>query len=182
MPRFTAFLRAINVGGGRTAKMDTLRRLFESLGFSEVETFIASGNVVFKTRTRNSKALESKIEQKLRQSLGYDVAVFVRTGAELARIVRYEPFPDSKRDDALIARNVIFLADALDRELAKKVKALKTVADEFRIRGRETYWLRRRMPGTPFSTVPLERVIGRRFTIRSSNTVKKIADKFYSTD
>jgi len=181
MPRFTAFLRAINVGGGRTVKMDILRGIFESLGFSEVETFIASGNVVFKTRTKNSKALERKIEKRLRQELGYEVAVFIRTSAELVEIANYEPFPESKTD-ALTARNVIFLADALDQKLTKKVKALRTDSDEFRVRGRETYWLRRRKRRVPFSTVPLEKILGRPFTVRSSDTVRKIAGKYYSTD
>lgn len=162
-------------------KMDDLRRLFESLGFSEVETFIASGNVVFKTRTKNIRALERKIEERLRKELGYDVAVFIRTGAELLDIINYEPFPESKHD-ARTARNVIFLADALDEKLTKKVKALRTDTNEFRVRGRETYWLRRRRQPAPFSTVPLERVLGRAFTVRSSDTVKKIANKYYSID
>ena len=49
MPRYITFLRAINVGG-HTVKMDRLREIFESLGFANVETFIASGNVVFERR------------------------------------------------------------------------------------------------------------------------------------
>ncbi len=63
LPRFVAFLRAINVGGNRVVKMDFLRQVFESLGFSRVETFIASGNVVFDTGARNPKMLERKIEK-----------------------------------------------------------------------------------------------------------------------
>ena len=65
MFRFIAFLRAINVGRGRTVKMRSLRQVFESLGFSEVATFIASGNVVFETRTKKSQMLERKIERGL---------------------------------------------------------------------------------------------------------------------
>ena len=57
MPRFVAFLLAINVGKGHVVKMDSLRRAFESLGFSKVETFIASGNVIFDTGAGNPKAL-----------------------------------------------------------------------------------------------------------------------------
>lgn len=64
MPRYVAFLRAINLGGARMVKMDFLRQLFESLGFDEVETFIASGNVVFSTkRQSSSQPLERKIEK-----------------------------------------------------------------------------------------------------------------------
>ena len=83
MPRTIAFLRAVNVGG-HTVKMDALRRHFESLGFSNVETFIASGNVIFETPFKNARTLESSIENKLRDALGYEVAAFLRTDAELA--------------------------------------------------------------------------------------------------
>ena len=60
MFRFIAFLRAMNVGGGRTVKMQSLRQVFESLGFSKVATFIASGNVVFETTKKKTKRLERK--------------------------------------------------------------------------------------------------------------------------
>jgi uncharacterized protein (DUF1697 family) len=61
MPRYVAFLRAINVGG-HIVKMDYLRSLFEELGFTNVETFIASGNVVFDSSYKNPASLEKKIE------------------------------------------------------------------------------------------------------------------------
>jgi uncharacterized protein (DUF1697 family) len=68
MPRYIAFLRAINVGG-HTVKMDVLRQHFAALGFSNVETFIASGNVVFETTAKNTRTLEQKIEKHLRAAL-----------------------------------------------------------------------------------------------------------------
>ena len=64
MFRFIAFLRAINVGGGRTVKMQSLRQIFESLGFFNVATSIASGNVVFETTTKRTETLERKIEKR----------------------------------------------------------------------------------------------------------------------
>ena len=91
MSRFIAFLRAINAGRGRTVKMDTLRRLFETLGVSRVTTFIGSGNVVFETTAKNAKTLERKIEKRLREALGYEVTTFIRTDAELAKIANYKP-------------------------------------------------------------------------------------------
>jgi uncharacterized protein (DUF1697 family) len=63
MFRFVAFLRGINVGGGRTVKMQSLRQVFESLGFSRVATFIASGNVLFETTTKKTKTLERKLKE-----------------------------------------------------------------------------------------------------------------------
>lgn len=126
--------------------MDFLRRVFESLGFSKVETFIASGNVVFDTGTKNPKALERKIEKKLRQVLGYDVATFIRTPSELTEIAGFKPFGKSQLQDAA-GVNIIFLADALEEAAKQKILALRTETDKFRARGREIYWLRRRKRG-----------------------------------
>ena len=118
MSRFIAFLRAINVGG-HTVKMEHLRQLFESLGFSGVETFIASGNVVFQTTSKNVRALERKIERRLQDALGYEVATFIRTDAELAEIANYQPFRRSDLD--AVALNVAFLADPLDAKSKQKL-------------------------------------------------------------
>ena len=91
MPRYIAFLRAINVGG-HTVKMDVLRQQFGDLDFSNVETFIASGNVVFEATTKNVRALEEMVEQQLRTTLGDEVATFIRTTAELSAIAAYQLF------------------------------------------------------------------------------------------
>ena len=125
MFRFVAFLRAINVGGGRTVKMQYLCQVFESLGFSNVATFIASGNVVFETTTKETKALERRIEKALKTALGYEVRTFVRGEAELAKIAGYRPFPRSKFDETWHS-NIIFLADNLNEKLKQSVNALGT--------------------------------------------------------
>src|SRR5262252_1044996 len=91
MPRFVAFLRAINVGG-HVVTMAKLRKEFEALGLQDVETFIASGNVIFTSRSTDLAALEKKIESRLRTSLGYEVATFVRTAEEVAALAEYKPF------------------------------------------------------------------------------------------
>ena len=113
MFRFIAFLRAINVGRGRTVKMQSLRQVFESLGFFRVATFIASGNVIFETKTRDTKTLEKKIEERLREVLGYEVPTFIRREAELVKIANYQPFRQSKLD-ADVHINIILLADKLN--------------------------------------------------------------------
>ena len=69
MPRYVALLRAVNVGG-RVVKMDQLRALFEAMKFKHVETFIASGNVVFDARTDDASALEQANETHLQRPLG----------------------------------------------------------------------------------------------------------------
>lgn len=60
MTRYIAFLRAINVGGGRSVTMEVLRRIFRALGFSEVASFLASGNIVFETTGGNTRTLEKR--------------------------------------------------------------------------------------------------------------------------
>jgi uncharacterized protein (DUF1697 family) len=177
MPRFIAFLRAINVGG-HTVKMQRLRQLFESLDFSRVETFIASGNVVFETTSKNVAALEMKIANTLREALGYEVATFIRTDAELAEIASYKPFRQSALE-AAVTLNIAFLNDRLDEESKRKLMSLRTDIDDFHVHEREVYWLcRMKQSESTFSNAVLEKTLGRRSTLRGANTVKKIAAKY----
>src|ERR687898_878457 len=96
--KYVAFLRAINVGG-HIVKMDHLRSLFESMGFANVETFIASGNVIFDSKTKSTAALEKKIEKELQAALGYEVKAFIRNLNEIADVVRYESFHASELEE-----------------------------------------------------------------------------------
>ncbi len=179
MSRWIAFLRAVNVGG-HTVKMDHLRQLFESLGYSSVETFIASGNVVFEAASKNAGLLEKKIENRLREALGYEVATFTRTDAELADIANYKPFPQPELDVA-VALNIAFLADTLDDPSRKKLMALRTEIDTFHVHGREIYWLcRKKQSESTFSNAVLEKTLRRPSTLRGANTVKKMAAKYTS--
>jgi uncharacterized protein (DUF1697 family) len=178
MPRYIAFLRAINVGGNNIVKMDFLRHLFESLGFSNVETFIASGNIVFETTSKNARVLEREIENRLREALGYEVATFIRTDTELAAIANYKPFGQSDLDGA-VALNIAFLADWLDDKSSQKLMAMRTDIDDFHLHGREIYWLcRKKQSGSKISNAVLEKAFGQRSTLRGANTVKKMAAKY----
>ena len=179
MTRYFAFLRAINVGG-HTVKMETLRRLFELFGLSNVETFIASGNVIFEAAVDDIHALERHIESGLHEALGYEVVTFVRTGPELAHIVSYTPFPGfdpASREQV----HIIFLPEALEAEVERNVLALNTASDEYHVHGCEIYWLRRRNLSTEdFSTVNLSKAVGVPFTVRGMPTVVKMAAKWAS--
>jgi uncharacterized protein (DUF1697 family) len=177
MTRYIAFLRAINVGG-HTVKMDRLRQLFESLGFSNVETFIASGNVGFETASEEATPLEKKIEALLKEALDYEVSAFLRTDTELAAIAACQPFRQAELD-AAAAFNVAFLAGALDEASAQKLMALRTAIDDFHVHGREVYWLcKKKQSESTFSNAVLEKTTGRRSTLRGMNTVKQIVAKY----
>jgi len=177
MPLLFAFLRAINAGPGRIVRMKVLRKAFESLGFAGVTTFLGSGNVVFETRANDIGMLKRKIERRLQRALGYRVPVFIRTPAELKEIAALEPFEDSEIHGADL--NIILLADNLDERSKEKLLALGTKTDGFHVRGREIYWWRRKKPGTSlFATVPLAKVLYMPFTIRGTNTIRKLVAKW----
>lgn len=177
MPKYVAFLRAINVGG-HTVKMDYLRRLFETLGFSNVETFIASGNVIFDSPSTNTKALEKKIERHLQEALAYEVATFIRSIVELAAIARYKPFGEAELKAEGGTLYIGFLAGSPDEEAKQKLRSLITEVDDFHVSGRELYWLRRAKLGdSRISGALLARTLGVQ-TLRNSTTVKKLAAKY----
>jgi len=177
--RYIAFLRAINVGG-HTVKMEYLRQLFESFGFSDVETFIASGNVVFQMTAKDTSMLEFKIESGLRNALGFEVATFIRTDAELAQIAAYQAFPRSELD-AAVAFNIAFLAGPLDQKAKQKLIALTTEIDRFVVHKSEIYWLcAKKQSESTFSNAVLEKTLGVRSTLRGMNTINKMAARVAS--
>jgi uncharacterized protein (DUF1697 family) len=178
MPRYVAFLRAINVGG-HNVKMDTLRRLFETMGFANVETFIASGNVIFDAADEDKKALERQIELSLREALGYEVATFIRSTAELAEIARYKPFGEAEPEAAGNMLYLAFVADIPGDEERQKLLFFANAVDEFHVHGREVYWLcRKKLSESTFSGALLEKTLGMPATVRNSTTVKKMAAKY----
>jgi uncharacterized protein (DUF1697 family) len=173
MSRYIAFLRAINVGG-RVVKMDVLRSIFESLRFRNVETFIASGNVIFETSGSDPGALEQRIEESLRQKLGYEVATFLRTPAEVRAIAAHRPF-----DEEGVALMIAFLKRVPAAAGRSKLLAMKTDWDEFHFRGRELYWLVRvRSSDSKFSNAVLEKTLAMPSTVRNVTTVRRLAEKY----
>jgi len=86
MPRYAAFLRAINVGG-RFVKMSDLRGALSSSDLTDVETYIQSGNVVFTSAMRSEPKVEAHVESVLADAFGFEVVTMVRTKAELSRAV-----------------------------------------------------------------------------------------------
>lgn len=177
MPTLFAFLRAINVGG-RTVKMEQLRREFELLGFSGVETFIASGNVIFEAPAGNEERLRTKIESHLREALGYEVATFIRSQDELRQIAGYRPFPGPEMDRAHSIL-VAFLSTPPDPVATKNLIACRGERDDFQIQNREVYWLcRTRLSDSMFSGARLEKIVGRPATTRNMTTIKRLVARY----
>lgn len=175
---YIAFLRAINVGS-HTVKMAQLRALFEELGFAGVATFIASGNVFFKADSDDVAGLEARIEKHLKAALGYEVATFIRTSAELAATAAYQPFPDADLAAKDAALMIAFLREMPDKAAQQKLLALRNEIDDFQFHNRELYWLRRtRMSESTFSGALLEKTLAMPATMRNVTTVSKLAAKY----
>ncbi|MEO6445415.1 MAG: DUF1697 domain-containing protein [Gemmatimonadaceae bacterium] len=181
MPQYIAFLRAINVGG-HTVKMECLRTLFESLAFTSVETFIASGNAIFQTTSRTASAsLERKIERLLEEELGYEVPTFVRTPIEVATAAGLKVFRPSKNRKPEETLWIGFLKAPLGDEARARLLALQTKVDAFDVHGRELYWLRRRHLGeSKITGAKLERALGGPTTMRNVTTVRKLSDRYHT--
>jgi uncharacterized protein (DUF1697 family) len=177
MPCYIAFLRAINVGS-HNVTMERLRQEFKALGLKEVETFIASGNVIFASPSKEPARLEQKIEAQLQKALGYEVKVFLRTDSEIAALASFKPFPGSQLKEA-VALNVGFVAKPLDNEATKALMAMKSEIDDFRVEGREVFWLcRMKQSDSKFSNVRFEKALKARATWRNANTIARLAAKY----
>ena len=175
--RYVALLRAINVGG-HVVKMDALRKCFTKMGFANVETFIASGNVLFDAPKGTARLLEQQIAMELERVLRYPVATMIRTGPELAAVVEREAFPPSVIDPAKHALYIGFIGGKPTADMCKRIAGLRTSVDELVVHGRELYWGCR----TTFSKSELpggilEKTLGIPMTMRSITTVRKLAGK-----
>ena len=175
MPRYIAFLRGINVGGHRV-KMDRLRALFSDLGLRDVSTFIASGNVSFLADRADGHALRDDIEAHLEAELGYPVAVFLRSPAELAAILEHD---DPKGAEAGSSHYVIFFDGPVPRSVRGALATLESSYDRFEAIGSEVHWrLRGKLSASPLFGSGIERALGSaRNTSRNINTLRRISAK-----
>jgi uncharacterized protein (DUF1697 family) len=178
MDRYVAFLRGMNLGN-RRIKNDELRRHFEEIGFEDVATFRASGNVVFTAPARVAEAkLEQRVEAELGERLGYEVPVFLRSIAEVAAIAARQPFDPDAVAQSKGKLQISFLKKKPTAAAKKKALAAATEEDLLAIEGRELHWL----PSAGISESnldwkPIEVALGPG-TIRTVGTVEQIAAKY----
>ena len=158
--------------------MEHLRALFEAMGFASVETFIASGNVLFQTPSKSKSDIESTIETVLAQRLGFEVAAFVRTVEEVAAIANYRPFSETAMESAA-ALSVAFLSKPLDGAQEATLLTLRSEIDDFQVHLSEVYWLcTKKQSESKFSNAVFERTLRVPATFRSINTIRKLAARY----
>jgi uncharacterized protein (DUF1697 family) len=163
--RHVALLRAVNVGGRSKVPMVELRELFAELGHTDVQTYIASGNVVFGGRP-DARRLEAAIAGRF----GVTTTVILRTGAQLAKVIEAHPFPDTGQS------YVTFLAAKPPAAAVQAVHALDVAPDEVRVLGSEVYL--RYPSGLGRSKTPgrVDRALKVEGTNRNWRTVLKLAE------
>lgn len=175
--RYVAFLRGMNLGN-RRIKNEDLRRHFEAMGFEEVATFRASGNVIFSTAKREAEAkLATRVEAELDARLGYDVPVFLRGAVELVAVAEREPFDVKAVEKSKGKLQVSFLKKKPTAAARRKALALASDEDLLAIEGRELYWLP--SGGISESDLDLKAIdaaLGAG-TMRTMGTVEQIAAK-----
>lgn len=175
MPTFIALLRGINVGGHNQIPMGELRSLCEGLGWADVQTYIQSGNVVFRADAA-APALEDALGRAIERGFGLSIPVLVRSAAEWAEYLRGNPFPDASDAEP----NLVMLA------LSKNPPA-HTAADELGRRGDrgervalvgDALWIH--FAGgagrSKLSPAALDRLAGSPVTTRNWRTVLKLAE------
>ncbi|MBB1258725.1 DUF1697 domain-containing protein [Streptomyces alkaliterrae] len=134
---YAALLRGINVGGRRKVPMADLREVATGLGWRDVRTHLASGNLVFTTETTPPAELAAALEAALAARFGFPVRCLVRTGAELAATVRARPYPVADEQPTRVL--VYFLDAPPDGERLAALDASGFAPEEFRVLGREIH-------------------------------------------
>jgi uncharacterized protein (DUF1697 family) len=179
MHQFIALLRGINLGR-RRLKMDRLRALFEALKFTDIATFIASGNVIFASKSGDGSKLTRQIQTHLRRELGYEVDTFVRTRAEIAAANAFQPFATADLNHPAHTVYAGFLQEALTTAQSRALVACRTEIDEFCVNGREFYWLCRIKSNDSkiWSSPRMKAVALPSMTMRNRTTVRRLAAEF----
>jgi uncharacterized protein (DUF1697 family) len=168
-----ALLRGINIGPRQRVSMPELRELIEGLGYTDVQTLVQSGNVVFTARAKPA-TLEKKLEEEIEKQLGVDPKVVVRTRDELAAAIEANPFDVPKDPKNL---HVTFLSSEPDTAAVKKLSEAHVAPDELVFAGREIYILYAKGMGRSELAKQLGRAkLGVAATDRNWNTVTKLLE------
>ena len=138
MPVLISMLRGVNVGGHNKIRMDALRALYESLKLEDPRTYVQSGNVIFRTKEKNSAALAKKIQNAIERTFKCRPEVILRTPDELRKAIAASPFA-SRRNLEPGKILVTFLATEAGPDAHATLLSFKSYPEEIHLKGRELY-------------------------------------------
>jgi uncharacterized protein (DUF1697 family) len=171
---WVALLRGVNIGSHNKVPMAGLRSLISDIGAEDVQTYVQSGNVVFRSALARDE-LARRIERELGARFGVDADVVLCTKAELRRIVAGNPFADDESEPTRL--HVTFLAEAPERGRTAQLEREEFEPDRFHVTRAAVYL---HTPGgygrTKLSNAYFERKLGVRATTRNWRTVTTLAE------
>ncbi len=138
MKVIVSLLRGVNLGPHHRIKMEDLRTLYLSLGLRDVQSYVQSGNVVFRTNERSLAPLAKRIEDVIEKRYGFHADVILRTTADLRAVVARNPFA-KRREIEPSKLLVTFLSQHLPKEVCAQILAVKPNSEELHLDGRELY-------------------------------------------
>jgi uncharacterized protein (DUF1697 family) len=178
---FVALLRGVNVGGNNIISMRALKESFEKSGFTQVATYINSGNVIFTTKELDARKLEKKVEQILSKDFQLDSKVVVRSVSEMAKLV--ESLPKNWTGDSRYRYNVMFLRHTIDSEKILEELAAKSGAEQFEYRQGALLWS---AEVSELARTSMQKLSSRKvfqdMTVRNLNTTKKLYELMKQVD
>ncbi|MBC7552742.1 MAG: DUF1697 domain-containing protein [Taibaiella sp.] len=174
MTRYVALLRGINVAGQKSVKMDALKTLFTANDFSNVATYIQSGNVFFDAAEEETGCLTQRIESMLKESLGFHVTTIVRKQAEIEKVIAANPYSESVTDENLKVY-VCFLSALPEPEKIPPMKSVLVGGEDFTVIDRELYLITPAYGNTKLSNSYIEKKLALQSTARNWATVNKLA-------
>ena len=138
MTTYISILRGINVSGHRMIKMDALKKMCAELGFSTIQTYIQSGNIVFQAKETDTQKLSELIESAIDKIFGFDVPTITLTKDELEKIIQLNPFVNDKTKDASFF-HITFLSENPAKEKVELLKQADLKNDEYAIGDKAIY-------------------------------------------
>ena len=169
-----AMLRGVNVGGHHKIQMAALRDLCASLGLCDVQTYIQSGNLVFREGGADPVAVARRLEKAIETGFGFRPAVIVRTASELRKVIAKNPFA-GRADVEPNRLLVVFMDSTPTKQAREQLLSLPCEPEELRINGRELYiYYPQGMAHPKISLVKMEKTLQCASTGRNWNTVNKL--------
>lgn len=179
MALYIALFRGINVSGKKIIKMEDLRKLMESAGYSNVRTYIQSGNVIFSHSERSKEKLAGAIERLIEEKYGFDVTVFVIDKAELEKAIAHNPFAEGKVPEEAGTKKiyVTFMSGVPDKENMEKLEQAPIGEDLIAVHDNVLYFkLAVSAADSKLSNNLIENKLKLKATTRNWNTTLKLLE------
>lgn len=174
MTTLIALLRGINMGGHHKLPMKELSSLLTETGLRDVQTYIQSGNVVFRCNLKNKAALAAKISAAIEAQHGFSPQVLLLDAEELHKAMANNPYPEAEATPASLS--LLFLAETPSHPDLKALETLRISSERFKLEGKVFYLHAPDGFGRSKLAANAERLLGVPATARNWNTVCKLAE------